>query len=199
MRATLSTKLHLEPALHPQLNSCCRMIYLLELLALVVQSYLLRLLVEKTALKCCCRSVIMKHNCISHCLRASLGFKQGQGRLQTALATKQDMPRHSDKYGSVALYLFINVNGDWHVLAHRRCSGFLATPAGSIDSADLVYRHKLAGRCGQECRLRGTARRGWVASGLQRHGPLFHAGKRQDADKPEISGQVWESAWGWGV
>ena len=68
----------------------------------------------KTALKCCCRSVIMKHNCISHCLRASLGFKQGQGRLKTALATKQDMPRHSDEYGSVALYLFINVNGDWH-------------------------------------------------------------------------------------
>ena len=31
----------------------------------------------------------------------------------------------------MALYLFINVNGDW----------FLATPAGSIDSADLVYRH----------------------------------------------------------
>ena len=117
------------------------MIYLLELLALVVQTYLLRLLVEKTALKCCCRSVIMKHNCISHCLRASLGFKQGHGRLKTALATKQDMPRHSDECGSVALYLFINVNGDWHVLAHRRCSGFLATPAGSIDSADLVYRH----------------------------------------------------------
>ena len=83
----------------------------------------------------------MKHNCISHCLRASLGFKQGQGRLKTALATQQDMPRHSDEYGSVALYLFMNVNFDWHVLAHRRCSGFLATPAGSIVPADLVYRH----------------------------------------------------------
>ena len=33
------------------------------------------------------------------------------------------------------------LNFDWHVLAHRRCSGFLATPAGSIVSADLVYRH----------------------------------------------------------
>ena len=83
----------------------------------------------------------MKHNCISHCLRASLGFKQGQGRLKTALATQQDMARHSDEYGSVALYLFMNVNFDWHVLAHRRCSGFLATPAGSIVPADLVYRH----------------------------------------------------------
>ena len=201
MRTTLLTKLHLEPALHPQLNSCCRMIYLLELLALVVQTYLLRLLVEKTALKCCCRSVIMKHNCISHCLRASLGFKQGQGRLKTALATQQDMPRHSDEYGSVALYLFMNVNFDWHVLAHRRCSGFLATPAGSIVPADLVYRHggNWQEDAAKNAALRELRRRGWVASGLQRRGPLFHAGKRHDADKPEISGQVWESAWGWGV
>ena len=76
-----------------------------------------------------------------HETRASLGFKQGQGRLKTALATQQDMPRHSDECGSVALYLFMNVNFDWHVLAYRRCSGFLATPAGSIVSADLVYRH----------------------------------------------------------
>ena len=30
---------------------------------------------------------------------------------------------------------------NWHVLAHRRRSGFLATPAGSIVPADLVYRH----------------------------------------------------------
>ena len=58
---------------------------------------------------------------------------------------------------------------------------------------------KVAGRCGQECRLKGTGRRGWVAAGLQRRGQLLHAGKRHDADKPEISGQVWESAWGWGV
>ena len=47
----------------------------------------------------------------------------------------------SDEYGSAALNLFMNVNFDWHVLAHRRCSGFLATLAGSIVSADLVYRH----------------------------------------------------------
>ena len=36
---------------------------------------------------------------------------------------------------------------------------------------------KLAGRCGQECRLTGTGRRGWVAAGLQRRGPLFTLAK----------------------
>ena len=154
----------------------------------------------KTALKCCCRSVIMKHNCISHCLRASLGFKQGQGRLKTALATQQDMPRHSDEYGSVALYLFINVNGDWHVLAHRRCSGFLATPAESIDSADLVYRH--GGNWQEDAAKNAALRELREEAGLRLDSCVTghsHAGKRQDADKPEISGQVWESAWGWGV
>ena len=137
----------------------------------------------------------MKHNCISHCLRASLGFKQGQGRLKTALATQQDMPRHSDECGSVALYLFMNVNFDWHVLAHRRCSGF----AGSIVPADLVYRH---GGNWQEDAAKNAALRELVEeAGLQLDSSvaLFHAGKTHDADKPEISGQVWESAWGWGV
>ena len=136
----------------------------------------------------------MKHNCISHCLRASLGFKQGQGRLKTALATQQDMPRHSDEYGSVALHLFMNVNFDWRVLAHRRCSGFLATPAGSIVPADLVYRH---GGKWQEDAAKNAEEAGLqLDSSVAGH---FFTGKRHDADKPEISGQVWESAWGWGV
>ena len=176
-------------------------IYLLELLALVVQTYLLRLLVEKNS------------------SQMLLPFSDHETQLHLTLLARQPWLQArarqiEDCFGNTAGHAatFRRVWQRGAILVHE-CQFRLAclgAPKVQRVSCYTCWKHsssrsclqawwKLAGRCGQECRLKGTGRRGWVAAGLQRRGPLFHAGKRHDADKPEISGQVWESAWGWGV
>ena len=167
MRTTLLTKLHLEPALHPQLNSCCRMIYLLELLALVVQTYLLRLLVEKNS------------------SQMFLPFSDHETQLHLTLLARQPWLQArarqiEDCFGNTAGHAatFRQVWQCGAILVHE-CQFRLAclgAPKVQRVSCYTCWKHsfsrsclqawwKLAGRCGQECRLKGTARRGWVASG----------------------------------
>ena len=96
-------------------------------------------------------------------LARSLGFKQGQGRLKTALATQQDMLRYSNECGSVAQNLFITVNFDWHVLATESAAVSCYT-CWKHTSSRSCRRHggKWQKDASKKCRLQGTGRRGWV-------------------------------------
>ena len=153
MRTTLLTKLHLEPALHPQLNSCCRMIYLLELLALVVQAYLLRLLVEKNS------------------SQMLLPFSDHETQLHLTLLARQPWLQArarqiEDCFGNTAGHAatFRRVWQCGAILVHE-CQFRLACLGApkvqrvscytcwkySFSRSCLQAWWKLAGRCGQEC------------------------------------------------
>ena len=172
MRTTLLTKLHLEPALRPQLNSCCRMIYLLELLALVVQTYLLRLLVEKNS------------------SQMLLPFSDHETQLHLTLLARQPWLQArarqiEDCFGNTAGHAatFRRVWQCGAILVHE-CQFRLAclgAPKVQRVSCYTCWKHSSSRSClhawWKVCRLKGTGRRGWVAAGLQRRGHFFTLAK----------------------